>query len=748
MTESGKQQSRFRRLAKRLFFSFVILVTLLMIAEFIARLHPASRDLGVLFKEVSPGNYRYELNKQDVVFKAPKPDDVYRIFCFGGSATMGSIYNPVSGFPQHLELMLTESAKGGRVQVINTGKNAFNSDQVRATLRESLRFQPDMLVVYAGNNELTQYRAVNQVETPLLYSIKVFLLQNSRLYTVLNMMTPDAFEMAAARFREDADVPPDVNLYPPSRREIIRENYLINMKKMVRLAREQDVPIIISTTANNVREWPPTKSWYPEKMTSKKRALLRDKCSEAEEYLHENKFSQAESLIDQVLSAHSSHARARFIKGKLELEKGEVENARRQFYMALDNNDARIMRAPSSHQRGVREIAEKHDVPLVDMHRVFNRKSAHGLAGFELLDDYCHANLEGQAVMAAEFAEKITRLDADRFRPADSAKLIKRTSKWTEKVGITEQFMAQRTQEMAFFLAFAHDDRFVNDQAVKVFDRMKKYTEASALPHLGKALLYFRFGNDTKGKELLGEALRTSEDHTQRMADLYFSEFLQVDLPFIMLKAAPGTDFRQVLREYLVVIGVQKSRGQKRLEPRQADRLYWLDQESGALQDLTRQLHEAIAERRRLAESKTQKTRHIYGPQNRNNIKAVNMQRQSPGVWRATASDPQLVFNDLTVGPLQAGSIRVRAKIEVPGDKAEEICLYWRTQRAAHFSEKLKQCIEIRPDTKEEFVFPLGKDPAWILIDNVPAIRLDPFAQQGTIELDAVEIIPFAPPQN
>jgi hypothetical protein len=407
------------------------------------------------------------------------------------------------------------------------------------------------------------------------------------------------------------------------------------------------------------------------------------------------------------------------------------------------------MRAPSSHQEGVREIASKHDVPLVDMHRVFNRKGAHGMAGFELLDDYCHANLEGQVVMAAKFAEKITRLDTGRFRPAESAKLIQRTSEWTEKVGVTEKFMAQRTQEMAFFLAFANDDRFINEQAITVFDRLKKYTDASALPHLGKALLYFRFGDDERGKELLEEALRTSEDHTQRMADLYFSEFLQVEMPFIMLKAGPGTDFRQVLREYLVVIGIQKTREQKRLGPHQADRFYWLDEQSGSLRDFTGRLHEALARRRELAESKTLRTRNIYGPRNRDNIKAVNMQRQGPGVWQANAPDPQLVFNAPAISPLQAGSIRVRAKIRVPGNKADEICLYWRTRRAAHFSEKLKKCIAIEADNKEEeFVFHVGQDPAWILIDNVPALRLDPFSQQGRIELDSVEIIPFAPRQN
>ncbi|KKL83913.1 hypothetical protein LCGC14_1969950, partial [marine sediment metagenome] len=84
---------------------------------------------------------------------AEKPAGTFRIFVLGGSAAQGTP-SPPYGFGRILEVMLREQYPNASFEVVNAAMTAVNSHVVLPIARDCARRQPDLFVVYLGNNEV------------------------------------------------------------------------------------------------------------------------------------------------------------------------------------------------------------------------------------------------------------------------------------------------------------------------------------------------------------------------------------------------------------------------------------------------------------------------------------------------------------------------------------------------------------------------------------------------------------------
>ncbi|HEY6565442.1 MAG TPA: hypothetical protein VIY86_13150, partial [Pirellulaceae bacterium] len=82
-----------------------------------------------------------------------KPPGTYRIFVLGESAAQG-FPDPAFNFGRMLEVMLHQAYPATQFEVINTAMTAINSHVVRLIAQDCARFDPDLFVVYLGNNEV------------------------------------------------------------------------------------------------------------------------------------------------------------------------------------------------------------------------------------------------------------------------------------------------------------------------------------------------------------------------------------------------------------------------------------------------------------------------------------------------------------------------------------------------------------------------------------------------------------------
>jgi len=77
----------------------------------------------------------------------------FRVVVLGESAAQGDPAPPY-GFARFLEAMLREAWPDLTVEVVNAGVVAINSHVMRPIARDVAALRPDVVVVYAGNNEV------------------------------------------------------------------------------------------------------------------------------------------------------------------------------------------------------------------------------------------------------------------------------------------------------------------------------------------------------------------------------------------------------------------------------------------------------------------------------------------------------------------------------------------------------------------------------------------------------------------
>ena len=94
-----------------------------------------------------------------------KPAGMLRVVTVGGSATAGLGYSPNVTFARHLERMLRQAYPERAFDVMNLGIVALSSRQVKQIVADVCeRLDPDVLVVYSGNNEFLEIHAEKYAE--------------------------------------------------------------------------------------------------------------------------------------------------------------------------------------------------------------------------------------------------------------------------------------------------------------------------------------------------------------------------------------------------------------------------------------------------------------------------------------------------------------------------------------------------------------------------------------------------------
>jgi len=90
-------------------------------------------------------------------FDAQKPAGVYRIFAVGDSTTFG-LPGDLCPYPAQLEQRLNRPGAGRRFEVINAGVEGYNSrDALTVLERDIVRYQPDMVTLYIGWNDMMKH---------------------------------------------------------------------------------------------------------------------------------------------------------------------------------------------------------------------------------------------------------------------------------------------------------------------------------------------------------------------------------------------------------------------------------------------------------------------------------------------------------------------------------------------------------------------------------------------------------------
>ncbi len=348
-------------------------------------------------------------------FARPKGPKTFRIFVFGGSAAFGLGYSRQGTFSELLERLLSGLQPGHEPEVINCSLVGMASEQVFEMAIEVLAdFSPDLLIVYSGNNEFYEIPgriASSRFLSPGILGAHIWLTCHSRFYffmkkaaeTLISKYRPeteDGEEKASEADPERADrvkgvLGETIEKNYRSLKLLLGQVYRHNLVKIARAARAGGTPLLLCTVASNLADYD-----HPPSLRLRESQDLREEVERAEGMIARGEHAGALEVLEGAGRELSGEARITFLRARCLEELGRMDEARRLYEQANEEDFQSPNRAKTSFNGIVADVAEGTGAIFVDVAGLFARQSPDGIVGENLFFDYCHPNARGHLLIA------------------------------------------------------------------------------------------------------------------------------------------------------------------------------------------------------------------------------------------------------------------------------------------------------------------------------------------------------------
>ena len=302
------------------------------------------------------------------LFKKKKSPNTLRIFVLGESTTVGYPYFHNASFHRWLLFRLMHNYPEKHFEIINLSLTAVNSYTILGFAKELIKFEPDAVLIYTGQNEYYGGLGVASAQTtggsP---SIVNGLLRLRDLRTVQLLLNSFRKKLESTH-PEEGNVEMTRMEFMVGNQRIKYESSLFeeglnqfryNMDATFRVLNKKNIPVFFSNLVSNVKDIHPF--------------IGESGADEA--------YRTAQSLWEEERYG----------------EAGE-------YFMKAKELDELRFRAPDELNNIIAELYQKYPcVYLVDVMAEMKKRSLHGVLGDELFTDHVHPNLEGYAIMANAF---------------------------------------------------------------------------------------------------------------------------------------------------------------------------------------------------------------------------------------------------------------------------------------------------------------------------------------------------------
>ena len=298
------------------------------------------------------------------IFDEVKQPNAFRIFVLGESSGAGYPFLPTGSFSRYLQQRLSLLYPDSKIEVINCSMTAINSYAIRDFFSGILREKPDVVLVYAGHNEYygalgagsmesfgTSRNLVNFVIS--LESFRTFQLLRNVVRSVAGVIGGNGQRPSGtlmARMAQDQYIGLNSEVYERGIRQ-----FEGNIREMLEMAANDNVPVILGTLACNLKDQFPFVSINVAGLPPADKIF-----KEAQASLADNDWRTADSLF-------------RYAK----------------------DLDALRFRAPTDINTTIMKLGKEHHFPVVNIDSAFDAISPVHIAGDELMTDHLHPTLHG-----------------------------------------------------------------------------------------------------------------------------------------------------------------------------------------------------------------------------------------------------------------------------------------------------------------------------------------------------------------
>lgn len=334
-------------------------------------------------------------------FAHPKPPGEFRIFCLGGSTVQGNPYAIETAFSTWLELALQAADDSHPWEAVNCGGISYSSYRLLPILRECLDYQPDLILLYVGDNEFLESR---EYTTQVSAGWRGWLLRGLSHSRLLDQVSR-AFRESPASPADQSVLAAEVDAlldYQGGLAEYHRDDdwhagvalhFRFAVGEMIRECQQAGVPILLMDPVCNLKDCPPFKALPGEGVSEEVRRL-------GEAALEETKDLDARlELLETVVQRDPRHAGWWYAWGQALREAGRYDEAFTALLRAKDE-DLCPLRLTEPLRRVLHDLATETNTPLVPVFANFRRQTADGIPGAETMLDHVHPTITGQQWIA------------------------------------------------------------------------------------------------------------------------------------------------------------------------------------------------------------------------------------------------------------------------------------------------------------------------------------------------------------
>jgi hypothetical protein len=398
----------------------------------VALVEPAATKPYFFANPTRPG-YAEETN-----FLMPKPAGTVRIFIVGESAAKGYPQPRNLSMAAFLQEMLGDAWPEKKVEVISLGTTAVASFPLVELTREAVRYEPDLLVFYVGNNEFFGAYGVASINS--FGTLPTWALPWMR--AIRGLAVVQAVE-GVIRGKADENrslmeqmVGRTVIPESSSLRVAAARNLETHLGRMLDAARSAGIPTVVCTTASN------------------------------------------ESGLAPLGGAGA--AAARFAAANQQAAAGDRAAARASFLAARDL-DTMPWRPISATEDAIRRAARSRNAIFCDVAEILRGQSSGAATGWDLLDDHVHLSLRGQAEVARAVIGSMAALPEGLRVDAAQAESLPDWKSYAERLGTNEwdDYRVNHTLRVLFGVPFM---KRTNLAAFERFETACRETEARMTP--------------------------------------------------------------------------------------------------------------------------------------------------------------------------------------------------------------------------------------------------------------------------
>lgn len=331
-----------------------------------------------------------------------KPPGVIRVFILGASAAMGDP-EPTFGFSRILDVMLHAKYPGKKIEVYNTAATAINSNVVLPIARDCLDLQPDLFVIYCGNNEVIGPFGLSAALTPF-FSSRSFIkaqvwLGETRIGQMLKSFSQKNGKQEGGwkgmeLFLEQKISHQDPNL------EKIYSHFSDNIAEICDLARKSRVRVVLSTVIVNDLDCAPFVSVHRSSLDATALSQWEGLYQRGLSDERAGQWKAACDSYEQATAIDSDYAELQYRLGHCYLKLNRTNNARTCLENARDDDTLRF-RADSRLNEAIGKVARVHGAFYIPAQSFAEQASPYGLPGTNFLYEHVHLNFEGNYLLAS-----------------------------------------------------------------------------------------------------------------------------------------------------------------------------------------------------------------------------------------------------------------------------------------------------------------------------------------------------------